>query len=45
VWGAFTAETVGDDAETDANISLEALATDAAAIPEVRILGSGFILG
>jgi hypothetical protein len=35
VWGAFMAETVGDDAETDANISVEALATDAAALPEV----------
>jgi hypothetical protein len=33
--GASTTEIAGDDTETDANVSAEALATDAATAPEV----------
>jgi hypothetical protein len=35
VRGASMAETAGDDTEAEANVSTEALVTDAAAAPEV----------
>jgi hypothetical protein len=43
-WGASTAKTAGDDMEVDTNVFVEALTTDAAATPEVWMLGRGFIL-
>jgi hypothetical protein len=45
VRGASMAETAGDDTEAEANVSMEALVTDATAAPEVWMLESGFVLG
>jgi hypothetical protein len=43
--GASMAEIVGDDTKAEGNVSMEALTTDVAVVPEVWMLESGFVFG